>query len=172
MKILAWIIVVVVVVTVILAAALGWSLTKPGVPVVTGRIYQDSNYGGTRGALDEWDTPVSCYQVIIRYAGAEGTAEISGQTSSSWGVYVSNGKIIDQVQVDEDGVYRFPLDWQPKGPFTGHEDQEVVTVLYQVEVLVPQGSYVKAITSSQVRIRLTEDAKVIPGPSFLVSQYQ
>jgi hypothetical protein len=154
-----------------LASTLGWSLTKTEVPVVVGKVYQDSRYGGTPGALDEWDYPLTQCQVVLRYAGAEGKATIAEGKESTWQIYVSDGKIIDQVQVDENGVYGLELDWQPRGIFKGDMNQEVTAVLCRVEILAPvQGFYnQKVISSSQIRVEATEDAKVILGPIFLLS---
>jgi hypothetical protein len=154
-----------------LAIALGYVLTKPEVPVVVGKVYQDNRYGGTFGSLDEWDYPLTQCQVVLRYAGAEGKATIAEGKESTWQIYVSDGKIIDQVQVDENGVYGLELDWQPRGIFKGDMNQEVTAVLCRVEILAPvQGFYnQKVISSSQIRVEATEDAKVILGPIFLLS---
>lgn len=141
--------------------------------VIVGKVYEDSRYKGTFGCLDEYDFSLTQCQVVLRYAGCEGSAKVEGDQTSPWYVYVSNGKIVDQVQVDKQGVYRFYLgDWKPEGIFTGDMEQEVTVVIYNVELLVPVEGFCsqKAISSSQVRIKISEDNKVIQGPFFIVSQ--
>lgn len=153
-----------------LAISLGWSLSRPDeAPItVTGQVRQDNRHGGTLGCLDEWDYPVTQCRVILRYAGAEGFAEIEGQRSP-WNVYVSNGKIIDQVQVNEDGVYSFKLDWQPEGVFTGDTTQEVTAVFYQIELLVPVEGFYDQKVIGPSRIKITENTEAAQGPIFLLS---
>lgn len=169
---LSWIVVGIVVAGLAISLGLSLSSSNEVQPVITGKVCQDNRYGGILGCLDDWDYPVTQCQVILRYAGAEGTVEIDGQRSP-WSVYVSNGKIIDQVQVDENGVYSFKLDWQPEGVFVGGGiDQKITTALYQVELLVPVQGFntQKVIGSSQVRVKLTEETETILGPIFLLSQ--
>ena len=156
-----------------LLSYIGWSQTRPDEThpvIITGKVCQDSHYGGTLGCLDAWDLPVTECQVILRYAGAEGIAQIDGQTLSPWSVYVSNGKIIDQVQVDENGAYSFRLDWEPEGVFTGNINQEVTVVLYQLEIRTTiQGFCDQTIIGSN-QIRVTKNTEAVPGPIFLLSR--
>ena len=172
-----WIVTIIVVI-IGLAVSLGWSLTRPNkaqpvtMPVIiTGKVWQNSHYGGALDCLDAWDFPVTRCQVILRYAGAEGIfTQTDSQTSSPWSVYVSNGKIVDQVQVDEDGVYFFKLDWEPEGAFTGNINQEVIAVLYQVEIMTTIQGFCDQTVIGSNQIRITKDSEVIHVSPILLSR--
>jgi len=106
-------------------------------------------------------------RVILRYAGAEGTADISGG-QSPWSIYVSNGRIVSEAQVDENGVYTFSLNWDPVGAFTGDIDQDVTTVIYRVEVLTPVPGFYNQVFIDSDQIRVTKGNKIIQGPQILL----
>lgn len=169
---------VLIIVVIVVSVFLGWSLTRPDEPqpvtiepvTIIGRVLQDSRCGGTLGCLDTWDSPVTQCQVTLRYTGAEGTVQIDGQTSSPWSVYVPDGKIVDQVQVDKNGAYSFKLDWPPEGVFTGDINQEVTVVLYQLEIMTTIQGFCGQTVIGSNQIRITEDVEVVPGPTFLLSR--
>ena len=164
--------VILLIAVIILGAFLGLRGNRPDETfqpvIIVGKVCQDSHYGGTLGCLDTWDFPVTQCQVILRYAGAEGTTQIDNQASSPWSVYVSNGKIIDQVQVDENGVYSFNLDWQPEGVFTGDKNQEVTAVLYEAEIMTTIQGFCGQTVIGLSQIRVTKDTEAVSGPIFLL----
>jgi hypothetical protein len=153
---------------IVLGIFLGLCKSRPDDILVVGKVWQNNYHGGSQEALDSWDFPLTDCRVVLRYAGAEGTADLSGG-QSPWSIYFSNGRIVSEAQVDEDGVYSFNLNWDPpEGVFKGGIDQDVEVVIYQVEVLTSVQGFYRQVMIGPDQVRLTKDTKIIQGPQILL----
>lgn len=133
-----WILSILLVITNIVSLAKIDNLrNKLNIIEITGQVFADNTYYGAIGALDANDSPAQNVQVALYQIGADGKMKVSGANADSgWNFSNYPGKLVDQVKVDENGIYRFKLTWSPSPVLSGDiVQQSTTTLVYRVEVI-------------------------------------